>query len=85
MLACGVFGVKDGSLSLLGFCTKLCMWLSGALLAGSFLITATHYAWFDGLAGLGMAYLVYKEGRENWNGEECGCHGANSSEGSCQN
>jgi divalent metal cation (Fe/Co/Zn/Cd) transporter len=55
------------------FCTQSCMWLSGVLLAGSFLFSATGYAWFDALASLGMAWLVYREGLENWRGEECGC------------
>jgi divalent metal cation (Fe/Co/Zn/Cd) transporter len=57
------------------FCTKSCMWLSAALLGGSLLIAATHLIWFDALASLIMAYLVWKEGVENWKGEDCGCGG----------
>lgn len=57
------------------FCTKSCLWLSGVLLAGSFLILTTRYAWFDALASLSMAALVLREGWENWTGEDgaCGC------------
>lgn len=57
------------------FCTRSCMWLSSVLLAGSFLLLETQHAYFDALASLVMAYLVSREGWENWEaeGSECTC------------
>ena len=57
------------------FCTKSCMWLSALLLGGSLLFEGTGLSIFDAAASLGMAWLIYKEGRENWEGEHCGCEG----------
>lgn len=57
------------------FCTKSCMWLSALLLGGSLLFEGTGLSLFDAAASAGMAWLIYKEGREAWKGEACGCEG----------
>lgn len=62
------------------FCTLSCMWLSGALLAGSLAFEGFGLQLFDAVATLGMAVLIAREGREAWEGEAChdGCeaHGS---------
>lgn len=50
-----------------------CGWLSLAVvvgLAAQFLFRAW---WIDPVASLAIVWLLVKEGREAWNGEECGC------------
>jgi divalent metal cation (Fe/Co/Zn/Cd) transporter len=58
-------------------CARVCMYMSGLLLASS-LIYALSGIWFvDSLGALGLAYLSFTEGREAFakaNGAECGCH-----------
>lgn len=62
-------------------CSLACLQLSGVLLAGS-LLYAVQPAWWwaDGVAGLGLAWLIGREGRGGWRaagridfGEGCGC------------
>lgn len=55
------------------FCTKSCMWLSALLLAGSLAFEGLGLALFDAAASAGMAWLIYKEGREAWEGRACEC------------
>lgn len=55
------------------FCTKSCMWLSGLLLAGSLAFEGSGLSIFDALASGGMAWLIYREGREAWTGDACAC------------
>ncbi|RDI96531.1 hypothetical protein DV704_01560 [Meiothermus sp. QL-1] len=58
-------------------CARVCMYMSGLLLASS-LIYAVSGIWFvDSLGALGLAYLSYTEGREAFakaNGVTCHCH-----------
>ena len=54
------------------FCTLSCMWLSGLLLLGSLLLAGTHLIIFDGVTSLGMAYLIAKEGAEEYD-DSCDC------------
>jgi divalent metal cation (Fe/Co/Zn/Cd) transporter len=51
----------------------LCAYLALAVLIG--LLGNTLFAawWLDPLAGLFIAYVAVREGREAWKGEECGC------------
>lgn len=55
------------------FCAKSCMWLSGLLLAGSLAFEGSGLSVFDALASGGMAWLIYREGREAWVGDACSC------------
>jgi divalent metal cation (Fe/Co/Zn/Cd) transporter len=52
----------------------LCAYLSLAVLAGLLGNTLVGAWWLDPLAGLLIAYVAVREGREAWRGEECGCH-----------
>jgi divalent metal cation (Fe/Co/Zn/Cd) transporter len=52
----------------------LCAYLSLAVLAGLLGNTLVGAWWLDPLAGLFIAYVALREGREAWAGEECGCH-----------
>ncbi len=52
----------------------LCAYLSLAVLAGLLGNTLFGAWWLDPLAGLFIAYVAVREGRESWRGEECGCH-----------
>lgn len=51
--------------------TLLCTYLSAVLLAGLVLNAAFGWAWADPLAGLVIAAVALKEGREAWRGESC--------------
>ena len=51
--------------------TLLCTYLSAALLAGLVLNATVGWAWADPLAGLVIAAVAAKEGREAWRGEGC--------------
>ena len=51
----------------------LCAYLSLAVLAGLLGNTLVGWWWLDPLAGLFIAYVAVREGREAWRGEECGC------------
>lgn len=55
--------------------TLLCTYLSAAVLAGLVLNSALGWWWADPLAGLVIAAVALREGREAWRGEECGCAG----------
>ena len=51
----------------------LCAYLSVAVLAGLLGNALVSLWWLDPLAGLYVAYVAIREGREAWRGEECGC------------
>jgi len=51
--------------------TLLCTYLSAVLLAGLVLNALLGWSWADPLAGLVIAAVAVKEGRENWRGEGC--------------
>jgi divalent metal cation (Fe/Co/Zn/Cd) transporter len=48
------------------FCTLSCMWLSGLLLLGSAVLGSTHLHWFDALTTAVMAFLIAREGAEEY-------------------
>ena len=52
----------------------LCAYLSLAVLVGLLGNTLLGAWWLDPLAGLLIAYVAVREGRESWEGEECGGH-----------
>ncbi len=60
------------------FCTLSCMWLSGLLLAGSAAFAWTGIFWFDAVTTLGMAFLIAREGLEEY--DESRGHGHGHSE-----
>jgi divalent metal cation (Fe/Co/Zn/Cd) transporter len=51
--------------------TLLCSWLSLILLVGLALNASIGWWWADPLAGLGIAALALREGREAWHGDAC--------------
>ena len=51
--------------------TLLCTYLSGVLLVGLVLNSLFGWAWADPIAGLVIAAVALKEGREAWNGDSC--------------
>ena len=51
--------------------TLLCTYMSAALLGGLGLNAALGWAWADPVAGLLIAGLAYKEGRQAWRGDAC--------------
>ena len=51
--------------------TLLCTYLSAVLLLGLVLNTTLGWSWADPLAGLVIAAVAVKEGREAWRGEGC--------------
>jgi len=51
--------------------TLLCTYLSAVLLAGLLLNTMLGWWWADPSAGLVIAAVAMKEGREAWRGEDC--------------
>jgi divalent metal cation (Fe/Co/Zn/Cd) transporter len=53
------------------FQTSACWWLSSITLAGVGLNAALGWWWADPAAAIGMTYLLVREGREAWRGEEC--------------
>ncbi|WP_438361609.1 cation transporter [Nocardioides massiliensis] len=53
--------------------TLLCTYLSAVLLAGLLLNAALGWSWADPVAGLVIAAVAAREGREAWKGESCGC------------
>lgn len=53
--------------------TLLCTYLSAVLLVGLVLNATLGWGWADPLAGLVIAAVAVKEGREAWRGEACGC------------
>lgn len=58
-------------------CTRICLILSGVLLAASLIYELTGIGWVDSLGSLFIAWLSFREGREAFekaNGiERCGC------------
>ncbi len=53
--------------------TLLCTYLSAVLLAGLLLDGTLGWAWADPVAGLVIAAVALREGREAWRGEGCAC------------
>ncbi|EFQ82773.1 cation efflux family protein [Aeromicrobium marinum DSM 15272] len=53
--------------------TLLCTYLSAVLLVGLVLNAAWGWSWADPLAGLVIAAVAAREGREAWRGENCAC------------
>lgn len=51
--------------------TLLCTWLSAVLLGGLVLNAALGWGWADPVAGLVIAAVALKEGRQAWRGEGC--------------
>lgn len=51
--------------------TLLCTYLSGVLLAGLVLNATLGWWWADPIAGLVIAAVALKEGREAWRGDNC--------------
>jgi divalent metal cation (Fe/Co/Zn/Cd) transporter len=51
--------------------TLLCTYLSAVLLAGLLLNATLGWSWADPIAGLVIAAVAVKEGREAWRGEGC--------------
>lgn len=51
--------------------TLLCTYLSGVLLVGLLLNGLFGWSWADPLAGLVIAAVAVKEGREAWRGDHC--------------
>ncbi|MGL5828790.1 MAG: cation transporter, partial [Angustibacter sp.] len=59
--------------------TLLCTYLSAVLLVGLLLNAALGWSWADPIAGLVIAAIGVKEGRDAWRGE--GCCGSISTSG----
>lgn len=53
--------------------TLLCTYLSAVVLAGLVLNGALGWFWADPVAGLVIAAVAVREGREAWRGRACGC------------
>jgi divalent metal cation (Fe/Co/Zn/Cd) transporter len=51
----------------------LCAYLSGALLVGLGSNAAFGWWWADPVTGLIIAAVAFREGREAWRGDACGC------------
>ena len=51
--------------------TLLCTWMSAALLVGLALNATLGWAWADPVAGLVIAGIALREGRDAWRGEGC--------------
>jgi hypothetical protein len=68
-----VTGRKLGSASVVADSTQtlLCTYLSAVLLAGLLLNTTLGWYWADPIAGLVIAAVAIKEGREAWRGDNC--------------
>jgi divalent metal cation (Fe/Co/Zn/Cd) transporter len=60
--------------------TLLCSYLSAVLLVGLLLNATLGWAWADPVAGLAIAGIALKEGRDTWRGEGC-CRPAGSAAG----
>jgi divalent metal cation (Fe/Co/Zn/Cd) transporter len=65
--------------------TLLCTYLSAVLLVGLVLNATLGWSWADPIAGLVIAAVAVKEGREAWRGEGCcgaiGSHGTQHEDG----
>ena len=55
------------------FQTLACWWLSVVALLGLSLNAAFGWWWADPVSALGIAVFVFREGREAWRGDSCGC------------
>lgn len=53
--------------------TLLCTYLSAVLLVGLVLNATLGWSWADPIAGLVIAIVAVREGREAWRGESCRC------------
>lgn len=53
--------------------TLVCSYLSGVLLAGLVLNATLGWGWADPLAGLVIAAVAVREGRNAWRGDACDC------------
>lgn len=62
--------------------TLLCSYLSAVLLVGLVLNAALGWAWADPVAGLVIAAVALKEGRDAWRGDGC-CRAATGDEPGC--
>jgi divalent metal cation (Fe/Co/Zn/Cd) transporter len=62
--------------------TLLCTYLSAVLIVGLLANSLFGWSWADPIAGLVIAGVALKEGRESWRGEACGC-GPAASPDSC--
>ncbi len=51
--------------------TLLCSWLSAVLLVGLLLNAVLGWSWADPVAGLVIAGVALKEGRDAWRGQAC--------------
>jgi len=51
--------------------TMLCSWLSAVLLGGLLLNAVLGWSWADPVAGLVIAAVALKEGRDAWRGQGC--------------
>lgn len=60
--------------------TLLCTYLSAVLLVGLVLNATLGWGWADPLAGLVIAGVAAREGRQAWRGESCGCGPAGSAD-----
>ncbi|WP_432492498.1 cation diffusion facilitator family transporter [Kineococcus auxinigenes] len=71
-------GRRLGSASVVadGTQTLLCTYLSAVLLVGLLLSATLGWSWADPVAGLVIAAVALKEGREAWRGEGCCAPGA---------
>lgn len=63
--------------------TLLCTYLSAVLLAGLVLNAVLGWSWADPVAGLVIAAVAVREGREAWRGE--GCCGSGATRTGCAN
>jgi divalent metal cation (Fe/Co/Zn/Cd) transporter len=54
-------------------CSITCAYMAATLLGGLALNALFGWWWADPIAALGIVYFLVREGREAWNGEECGC------------
>jgi divalent metal cation (Fe/Co/Zn/Cd) transporter len=53
--------------------TMLCAYLSAALLIGLLANAVAGWWWADPLVALGIGAVAYREARDAWQGESCGC------------
>jgi divalent metal cation (Fe/Co/Zn/Cd) transporter len=58
------------------FQTTACWWLSLITLGGIGLNALFGWWWADPVAALGITVFLVREGREAWEGEDCGCRSA---------
>lgn len=65
--------LKSGATSGEGTQNLLCAYLAAAVLVGLLANAAFGWWWLDPAVGLLIAGLALREGREAWQGEECGC------------